>query len=200
MRRRQVERIEAMNRIEGRILLDVEEQVGSCLKWPNQFTEMMLSSKLHFPERWQLTLFLLGNRCPPTLITEWYLKRNLLSDKSARDQVADIIRQHKDGKLEQQGRTTWIMNATVSKPPWDRKHKWDGVGDPAEDKKQTISTPSFAFDWQHEWHWTEAVRMLKEPLTPPPKKHCAMPRTQVAREDKVELLNRWEAEKRSVLA
>jgi hypothetical protein len=35
----------------------------------------------------QLTLFLLGNRCPPTLMAEWYVKRGMLKDKSARDQA-----------------------------------------------------------------------------------------------------------------
>ena len=136
-------------------------------------------------------------------MVEWYMKRGMLRDKSARDQVADIIRQHKDGTLEQQGRTTWIMDTTVTKPIWERKHKWDGVGDPAQEKNQTIATPIFAFDFQHEWHWTEAIRMLKEGLpavaTPPVKKQCVeqSPRTQVAREDKTELFNRWEAEKRS---
>ncbi len=87
MRQRQTERIEAMGRLEGRCLLGIEEHVGSCLKWPHRFTEMMLLPKLHFPERWQLTLFLIGNRCPPTLMVEWYLKRGMLSDRSARDQV-----------------------------------------------------------------------------------------------------------------
>ena len=98
----------------------------------------------------QLTLFLLGNRAPPTLIAEWYVGRKMLKDKSARDQVIDIIKQHKDGKLEQQGRTTWVMDATEDKPACLRAHAWDGVGDPAEDKTRTISTPTFAFDWEHE--------------------------------------------------
>jgi|EP00966_Prymnesium_polylepis_P211986 hypothetical protein len=129
-------------------------------------------------------------------MVEWYLKRNMLSDRSARDQVADLIRQHKDGTLEQQGRTTWVLDATTTKPIWERKHKWDGVGDPVKDKNQTIATPSFAFDWQHEWHWTQAIQQLKAPQVNP----CATvaQATKRQRVDKVELLNCWEAEKRSL--
>ncbi len=110
-------------------------------------------------------------------------------------QVADIIRQHKDGTLEQQGRTTWIMEATVSKPPWERKHRWDGVGEPAEDKNQTIATPSFAFDWQHELYWTDAIKTLKMPA--PAVCATVVQAPKHKRVDKVELFNRWEAEKRS---
>jgi len=163
MRQRQTDRIECMGRLEGSLLLDIEQNVGSCLKWPTHFTEMMLSNHLSFEERWPLTKFLLGNRCPPTLMVEWYLKRGMLSDKSARDNVADIIRQHKDGTLERQNRTTWIMGATVTKPLWERKHKWDGVGDPTYDKKQVIETPSFASDWKHQYYWTDAINTLKMP-------------------------------------
>ena len=53
IRQRQRERIEAMSTVEGRALLDIEEHVGSCIKWPSHFTEMMLSSHLRFSERWQ---------------------------------------------------------------------------------------------------------------------------------------------------
>ena len=188
MRRRQADRVEALGRLEGRLLLDIEEQIGSCMKWPPRFTEAMLSTHLHFPERWQLTLFLLGNRCPPSLMVEWYMKRGMLKDKSARDQVADIIRQHRDGALESKGITTWVMGATDTKPLSERKHKWDGVGDPAQDKQQTIATPTFAFDFMHEWHWTEAIKMLKagystcpvEPPVPTPvkKRELDSPRTE----------------------
>ena len=56
IRRRQVDRIEAMGRLEGRLLLDIEEQLGPCLKWPARFTELVLCSHLRFTERYQLTL------------------------------------------------------------------------------------------------------------------------------------------------
>ncbi len=160
-RRLQSQRIEAMDHIEGRALLDIEEQLGPVMKWPSRFTEMMLSAHLRFPERWQLTLFLLGNRCPPKLMTEWYIKRRMLSDKSARDQVIDLIQKHKSGKLEEEGRTTFIMGQTITKPVWDRAHKWDGVGDPCDNLQGVISTPTFAHDFQHEWYWTQAIELLK---------------------------------------
>lgn len=200
-RREQSARIEAMHRVEGRLLLDIEEQVGSCLTWPVRMTEALLSTHLHFPERWQLSLFLLGNRCPPVLMADWYLKRGMLKDKAACEQVADLIKKHKTGELERQGRTTWIMDATVTKPVWDRKHPWDGVGDPAENKNQVIETPHFASDWQHEHHWDTAVQLLKMPapavFTNKLTSCAARPVPLYARADKVELLNRWEAEKRS---
>jgi hypothetical protein len=163
IRKRQKERIEAMGRTIGRCLLDIEEHLGSCLYWPSRFTEAMLTTHLRFPDRWQLTLFLLANRCPPKLMIEWYMSRGMLKDKSARMQVADLLHKHMNGTLEKQGYTTWIMQATSTKPVWERKHKWDGVGDPVQDKVQVISTPSFAEDYQHQHHWDEAIDMLKLP-------------------------------------
>jgi hypothetical protein len=66
MRERQKARIEAMGRAEGRCLLDIEEQVGSCLKWPYRFTEMMLQDHLRFSDRWQARLRLSNcSRSPP---------------------------------------------------------------------------------------------------------------------------------------
>ena len=97
-------------------------------------------------------------------MVEWYVVRGMLRDKSARDNVIDIIKKHRSGELEQQGRSTWVMGATAPpKPVWERKHKWDGVGDPAEDKNQIIATPMFAFDWQHQVHWDEAIKTLQMP-------------------------------------
>lgn len=153
--------IESLNRKEGRLLLEIEEQTGAVIYWPYRFAEMMLSTHLRFSERWQLTLFLLGNRTPPRKIAEWYVARKMLKDKAARDQVIDLIKQHMTGKLEENGRSTWVMNATVDKPLFIRKHAWDSVGDPAEDKNQVIATPTFAFDWEHQWMWTDAIDILR---------------------------------------
>jgi hypothetical protein len=208
LRARQTSRIEALERVEGRVLLDIEEHIGSCIKWPMHYTEMMLQPHLRFAERFQvlfeqcssntvrslrtqcsksrdsalhvlpppraacdmidgvapvsqLTLFLLGNRCPPTLFVEWFIKRSMLRDHAARMHVADLIQQHKTGKLEAAGKTTWIMGTTKSKPLCLRKHKWDGVGDPTDDKVDVVATPSFAFDWEHSSLWDEAVQHLK---------------------------------------
>jgi len=61
LRKRQADRIEAMGHREGRALLDIEEHVGSCMKWPARFTEMMLSTHLLFPERWQARM--LASNC-----------------------------------------------------------------------------------------------------------------------------------------
>lgn len=160
-RMRQQKTIEQLNTKDGKMLLCIEEQIGKCLQWPSRFTEAFLSSHLRFPNRWQLTLFLLGNGLDPKLIVEWYEQRKVLKDKSARTQVADLIQKHKNGTLEAQGRTTWVMEATSTKPVWERKHKWDGVGDPIENKVQLIETPHFASDYQHEVYWTEAIERLR---------------------------------------
>jgi hypothetical protein len=93
------------------------------------------------------------------------MSREMLKDRSARDQVADIIRQHKDGTLERQGRSTWIMESTSTKPVWERRHKWDGVGDPSQNKVSVIETPTFAFDWEHEVSGPALLTRHRAPLT-----------------------------------
>jgi len=54
LRERVKEKIEKLARQEARLLLEIEEQVGSVMYWPYRFAEMMLSTHLHFPERWQV--------------------------------------------------------------------------------------------------------------------------------------------------
>ena len=47
---------------------------------------MLLSKHLNHSERLQLTYFILGNKCPPTLYVDWILKRELhVSDEATRD-------------------------------------------------------------------------------------------------------------------
>lgn len=201
-RRAQEATVEAMGRVEAGLLRDIEEQIGSCLSWPSHMTAMLLSTHLRFNDRYQLSLFMLGNGCPPTSMVKWFLSRGMLSDKSARENVADLIRRHMDGTLERAGTTTWVMNATeVPKPVWERKHPWDGVGEPAVNKTRIVATPTFALDWQHQHHWTDAINALKTSdgrpdfvATQPWKPSLFQKRP---RENKVEMFNRWEAEKRS---
>lgn len=142
-------------------LEDISDLIGSFAYWPAHMRSRMLSTHLKFQDRYQLTLFLLANRCPPFLIAEWYITRRMLKDKSARMQVADIIRQHRDGKLQEHGRTAFVMKATETLPRAERgRYEWQGVGDTPACKVQTIATPNFAFDAVHSIHWDEALGML----------------------------------------
>jgi hypothetical protein len=159
----QRDKIHELTRREKELLHKIEAQLGPCILWPTRFTESFLSYHLGYDERFQLTLFLLGNRCPPVLFVEWMISRGMLRDKSARDNVTILIKDHKSGKLEQQGRSTYIMHTTEDKPPCLRKHKWDGVGDPTNDKTRVIETPTFAYDWQHQHYWDQALEMLAAP-------------------------------------
>ena len=137
-----VEVLSSLSRRDAALLVTIEAQIGSIMTWPSHMREKFLSSHLRFNDRFQLTLFLLGNRVPPLLIAEWYLYRGMLKDKSARENVASIIKQHMDGELESKGFKTWVMGATSCKPACLRRHKWDGVGDDGEHLQASPLLPS----------------------------------------------------------
>ena len=125
-----------MDREQQRMLTTIEDLIGKLILWPAHLRTMFLSSHLRYSERFQLTLFLLGNWLPPLLIAEWYMKRNMLKDRSARDNVAGLIKQHMRGELEQKGYVVWTLAAPKTKPRALREHKYDGVGDDVSDKLQ----------------------------------------------------------------
>ena len=114
---------------EKRLLRAIEDQLGKVILWPAYLREMFLSSHLRFNERFKLTLFLLGNALPPTLIVKWYVSRKMLKDDAAHRNVAEIIKMHMDGTLEERGYLVYTLNATKSKPYALREHRWDGVGE-----------------------------------------------------------------------
>ena len=68
-------------------------------------------------ERFKLTCFLLGNRCPPTVLVDWYLMRGCLHDEAAKMNVAAVLKQHLEGKLEKYTRrgssTQWLRTVTT---------------------------------------------------------------------------------------
>lgn len=145
----------------------IEEHMGALYLWPAHMAEKLLSRHLRFNDRFQLTLFMLANKCQPAVYAEWLLKRAMLKDKSARDHVASIITAHKTGKLEAEGRTAYVMDATLA----------NGEVPPNELKLWPVYTPNFAEDWQHQHFWDEAVHMLKNntvaefmPIPIPPKR------------------------------
>ena len=142
---------------ERKLLDRVEEQVGSLQRFPIDLMEMFLSRHLHYAARFRLTIFLLANRCPPTLVAEWYTQRGMLNDKSAVDHIISILKAHMGGELEAKNITAYVMDATLSN------------GDPAPPAMRNLPvyTPSFAYDWQHQHYWQEAIQTLKMPSPPP---------------------------------
>ena len=128
-----------------------EEHMGALHLWPAHIAEKLLGRHLRFTERFQLTLFMLANKCQPTVYVEWLLKREMLKDNSARQHIVGLLDAHKTGKLETEGKTAYVMDATLPN------------GDPAPNamKVRTVDTPNFAHDWQHQHYWDEAIHMLK---------------------------------------
>lgn len=152
----QVASLMQMGRKELRHLQTIEDLVGCITRWPSHMREMMLSTHLRFRERFQLTLFLLGNWLPPLVMVEWYIMRGMLKDRSARDNVADLIRQHMAGELETKGYMVWQMGATRNKPAALREHRWDGVGEDDPDKLRVllpipldVTSPWNTCSWEH---------------------------------------------------
>lgn len=121
--------------------------VGPLNRWPVNIAEAVVSTHLTFESRFQLTLFLLGNRVPPCVFTEWFLKRSMLKDASARRHVAGILLAHKTGKLEADSKTTWVVGAV------------DKEGNELKDKNQVIATPDFA--QEEPQYWDEAIKKLQ---------------------------------------
>jgi len=136
---------------EKALLFRVEDAVGAIGDWPAKTVKTFLCTHLLKGDRFSLTLFLLANRCPPPLIAEWYLRRRMLHDLSAREHVANIIADHRSGKLERDGRTAYVLGATLRN------------GDPApfEERIWPVYAPDFARDWKFGYWWQEAIAMLK---------------------------------------
>ena len=88
----------------------VEEHTHFLKFWPKYYRELMLSTHLKYLGRFQLTMFLLGNRLNPETIVQWYLGHRMLHDQAARVHVSGIIKAHKKGELE--NKTTFVMHAT----------------------------------------------------------------------------------------
>jgi hypothetical protein len=129
----------------------IEEHMGPLYLWPTHMAAKLLTDHLKYADRFTLTLFMLANKCQPAVYAEWLLKRGMLKDKSARDHVASVILAHKQGKLEAEGKTAYVMDASLA----------NGEPAPNELKVWPVYTPNFAEDWQHGHYWDEAIHMLK---------------------------------------
>lgn len=138
---------------ELRMLKDtIEEHMGLLWTYPPHIKTMLLSQHLRFNDRFALTCFVLQNGLPPQLYVEWLLARCMLKDKAARLHVASILKDHCEGKLEESGKTAYMMNAT------DRA----GEALPVADRNMPVATPHFAKDWQFAYYWNVPIAMLKD--------------------------------------
>ena len=146
------------------VLRRIEEHLGRLSDWPAWAAEALLKEHLKYADRFTLTLFLLVNKCMPTLAAEWMLVRKMLKDHSARQHVASIIKEHMTGGLEAAGRTAYCMDATL--PNGDKA--------PVDERVTPVSTPNFAKDYKHRHYWEDAINMLMRntvqpvPLFPAP--------------------------------
>ena len=134
-----------------RLLARVEDVIGSIRRFPVELAELFLSKHLMFAARMKLSLFLLANRCPPALMAEWYVTRGMLHDKAAKEMVISIIKAHMEGKLEEGGKTAYVIDTTLSN------------GDPAPPalKRVPVYTPNFAYDTEFQHFWLDAVCILR---------------------------------------
>lgn len=136
---------------------DVEDHTHFFRLWPNYYRQLMLSSHLKFVGRFQLTLFLLGNRLNPEVIVKWYIRRGMLHDHAARVHVARIITDHRDGKLA--NKTTYVMKATTSNGDAPSNYQFNNGHTIEQGEIQNVVTPSFA-RCHYDNVWTNAVKML----------------------------------------
>jgi len=140
----------------------VEEHTLDIVWWPRYYRELMLSSHLKYLGRFQLTMFLLGNRLNPETIVQWFIGHGMLKDQAARVHVSGIIKAHKLGELE--NKTTFVMHATTrdgdsavqSGPHFMFQHG----SVIAQGDVQPLVTPSFAC-YEEDNAWDNAMKMLR---------------------------------------
>ena len=85
--------------VDMRVMAKVEDLIGPLIEWPQPMRCLALSTHLRYRDRFQLTLFLLGNALPPCVIREWYASQRCLRDVAARRHVESVIADFKSDKL-----------------------------------------------------------------------------------------------------
>jgi hypothetical protein len=135
----------------------IEDHTYQLQWWPKYQRGLLLESHLKYAGRFQLTIFLLGNRLNPVTIASWYLGRNMLKDQAAKKHVAELIRGHMDGKLTKYD--VYVMNATLANGDPPSMFEFRDGDKIARGEKQPLVTPSFAYenlattgvpnDWDH---------------------------------------------------
>ena len=131
----------------GKQLDLIFEQIGNVQDLPLWLTRLLLTTHLVYGDRESLTLFLLGNRCPPDLIVDWYIARKMLWDMSARMDVASVIKGHKAGKKPRK---------KVFIPNW---RSCQEIGHTMVEMAETF--PSDAFMHLEGYRWDQSVAMLE---------------------------------------
>ena len=81
------------------LMSDVEDLIGNFISWPPSMRDLMMSNHLSYATRFKLTLFLLGNALPPSVIRKWYTSQKCLRDVSAHNHVESMIADFKQDKL-----------------------------------------------------------------------------------------------------
>ena len=137
-----------MSPVDRLLLRRVTDQVGCLGDWPVGCVEDLLSTHLTFTKRFTLTVFLLGNRCPPVLIAEWMLRRRQLHNFDARKHVIGILQAHKSSTLED--KTFWEIEGTTPS------------GDPRPPQAVNLITPSFSSEPRWAFFWQDAIKMLEK--------------------------------------
>lgn len=95
----------------------LEGNVTVLARIPKKYTESLLGTHLKFKERRELTVFLLANRVPPTLVVQWYTVRKMLKDFSAKKDVADLLTKFAKGEMDGQAQfMTFHINLRSTAP------------------------------------------------------------------------------------
>ena len=146
-----------MNTDEVQYLRDqIEDHTYQVHLWPNSFREMLISSHLNYSQRFQLTIFLLGNRLDPRTIGEWYKMRGMLRDDAARTHVADLFRSHAHGDLEKYD--AYVMNATDKSGNPAVQYMFDNGHIICKGERQPLIAPAFSL-WTNS-EWEQAYRAM----------------------------------------
>ena len=158
--------IESMHAIDMQLFSSIVEHVGPLEQWPLHQLTSMLSKHLQHQDRLSLTFFLLANRCPPDLYAQWLMQRRMLADCSASQSIARLIQEHKMGQLHRYTAYHLPFRVTTDKPLGERKHPWDGVGDPMP-KDAPFTAYIFPIDTPDTmdtdgWRWDHAYAMLMQ--------------------------------------
>ena len=134
----------------------IEEHMFPLTSWQdrcpvgNRMATLLLSDHLMFSGRFQLTLFMLNNKCKPTVYVKWLMGRGMLHGADSCRHVADLIKDHMNGKLEAEGKTAFVMDATLP----------NGDAAIGEAQNWVVQTPHFASNVLERKEWEAAIRML----------------------------------------
>jgi hypothetical protein len=148
------EDIKRLRGAQREIFARMVSMIGELEEWPPEKLPLLLSKHLTSPDRWELTVFVLSNRCAPATYAEWLLARGCLKDKSAREHVADLIKKHLEGRLffgdgSPMKSKHLASHYTEDKEEKKRMYTFDGVG--TDPRKVDPRTREFIKPSREEW-------------------------------------------------